>query len=129
MANLNNSVKLDTKPGYTTGSAIYPTFSYLNHNCICNTRTKKYVQNGTSVIELHAILPIKKGEEITTRYTTPQLGTMRRQQLVQSQWYFTCQCTRCLDPTELGTFNNSALCPECKTGVLVPLEPTNLTSK
>ena len=44
-----NSVKLDAKPGYTTGSAIYPTFSYLNHNCVCNSRTKKYVdQNGVS---------------------------------------------------------------------------------
>ena len=44
-----NSVKLDAKPGYTTGSAIYPTFSYLNHNCVCNSRTKKYIdQNGVS---------------------------------------------------------------------------------
>ena len=124
-----NSVKLDSKPGYTTGSAIYPTFSYLNHNCVCNTRTKKYVdENGDSVIELHAILPIKEGEEITTRYTTPQLGTMRRQQLVQSQWYFTCQCKRCLDPTELGTQANSAMCPNCSSGIIVPATPTNLTS-
>lgn len=47
-----NSVKLDAKPGYTTGSAIYPTFSYLNHNCVCNSRTKKYVdQNGVSLLK------------------------------------------------------------------------------
>jgi len=124
-----NSVKLDAKPGYTTGSAIYPTFSYLNHNCVCNSRTKKYIdQSGDNLIELYAVMPIKKGEEITTRYTTPQLGTMRRQQLVQSQWYFTCQCKRCLDPTELGSHTNSAMCPNCQDGIILPQQPTNLTS-
>ena len=44
-----NSVKLDSPVGYTTGTAIYPTFSFLNHNCVCNTRTRKYVCNGVSV--------------------------------------------------------------------------------
>lgn len=81
------------------------------------------------MIELYAVMPIKKGEEITTRYTTPQLGTMRRQQLVQSQWYFTCQCKRCLDPTELGSHTNSAMCPNCQDGIILPQQPTNLTSK
>ena len=45
-----NSVKLDSPVGYTTGTAIYPTFSFLNHNCVCNTRTRKYVCIGVSVI-------------------------------------------------------------------------------
>ena len=43
-----NSVKLDSPIGYTTGTAIYPTFSLLNHSCLCNTRTKKYAYNGVS---------------------------------------------------------------------------------
>jgi hypothetical protein len=80
-------------------------------------------------MQLIAMLPIKKGEEITTRYTTPQLGTIRRQQMLQSQWYFSCRCRRCLDPTELGSFVNSVMCPECKIGTMVPLEPTKLMSK
>lgn len=62
-----NSVKLDSPVGYTTGSAIYPTFSLLNHNCVCNTRTRKFILNGDNIMQLNAILPIKKGEEITTR--------------------------------------------------------------
>lgn len=123
-----NSVKLDDPPGYTTGSAMYPTFSLLNHNCVCNTRTRKFLQDGNNIIELEAMVIIKKGEEICTRYTTPQLGTIRRQQLLQSQWYFSCQCRRCVDPYELGSLTNSVMCPLCKTGAMVPQEPTKITS-
>ena len=54
--------------GYTTGSAMYPTFSLLNHNCVCNTRTRKFIQDGNNIIELEAMVIIKKGEEICTRY-------------------------------------------------------------
>ena len=54
--------------GYTTGSAMYPTFSLLNHNCVCNTRTRKFLQDGNNIIELEAMVIIKKGQEICTRY-------------------------------------------------------------
>ena len=80
-------------------------------------------------IKLEAILPIRKDEEITTRYTTPQLGTMRRQQLLQNQWYFSCQCKRCLDPYELGSLTNSVMCPICQKGAMVPKNPTKLISQ
>ena len=43
-----NAVKLDCPVGYKTGSAIYPTFSLLNHDCVCNTRTRKFLLNGVS---------------------------------------------------------------------------------
>ena len=63
-----NSVKLDSPYGHTTGSAVYPTFSLLNHNCMCNSRTRKYLVNGVNVIDLYSTMPISKGEEICTRY-------------------------------------------------------------
>ena len=47
---------------------MYPTFSLLNHNCVCNTRTRKFLQDGNNIIELEAMVIIKKGEEICTRY-------------------------------------------------------------
>ena len=58
-------------------------------------------------------MPIKKGEQIYTRYTTPQLGTLKRQQLLQSLWYFSCDCQRCIDPTECGSMTNALMCTEC----------------
>ena len=43
-----------------------------------------------------------RGEEVSTRYTTPQLGSHQRVQDIQRTWHFVCQCPRCLDPTEFG---------------------------
>ena len=69
------------------------------------------------------------GEDITTRYTTPQWGTFRRQQLLQNQWHFVCRCRRCEDPTEAGTMMNAIRCQKenngdrCR-GMALPKEPT-----
>ena len=62
------------------------------------------------LLRLNAVVAIKKGEEIFTRYTPPQLTTIRRQHLLQSQWYFSCECRRCKDPTECGTMGNAIKC-------------------
>ena len=59
---------------------------------------------------------------------SPQLGTIRRQQLLQCHWHFSCQCQRCLDPTEFGTMANSLKCFDCPNGYLVPNDPTNVDS-
>ena len=57
--------------------------------------------------------PCCRGEEISTRYTTPQLGSYQRIQDIQKTWHFVCQCPRCLDPTEFG--NNLTLRQKCPT--------------
>ena len=62
------------------------------------------------MLTLRAILPIPKGEQIYTRYTPPQLTSLRRQFLLQSQWYFSCECRRCQDPTECETMGNAIKC-------------------
>ena len=61
-------------------------------------------------MELRSILPIKKGEQIFTRYTPPELVSLKRQSLLQTQWYFSCDCRRCVDPTECGTMGNAIKC-------------------
>ena len=84
------------------------------------------------VLGLKAILPIKMGEQIYTRYTTPQLGTIRRQQVLQKQWYFACDCKRCKDPTECGSMTNTLMCPKCseesKQGFILPDNPIQIQS-
>lgn len=122
-----NGVKLDTRSGQASGIGLYPTFSLLNHNCQCNTRTKKNA-DGNGSIELVATMQIPKGHEISTRYATPQWGTIRRQQMLQSHWYFTCQCVRCQDPTECGTMLSAVKCSEC-VGYLLPIDPLNIGSE
>jgi hypothetical protein len=76
-----NGVKIEPRPpGYTGGIAVFPNYSMLNHNCMCNTRTRKLGLGRGHAMEVVAVANIAEGEEITTRYTTPQWGTLRRQQ-------------------------------------------------
>ena len=39
--------------------------------------------------------------------------SLRRQFLLQNQWYFSCECRRCQDPTECDTMGNSITCTFC----------------
>ena len=34
-----NGAKLDPRPGHAGGIAVYPNYSMINHNCVCNVRT------------------------------------------------------------------------------------------
>lgn len=51
------------------------------------------------------------------------MGTHRRRKRIHSEWYFQCTCTRCRDPTELGTFISALICEVCEEGSMLPVEP------
>ncbi len=79
---MTNGVKLECSNGRRRGEGrgglgLYAAYSLLNHSCLPNTRTKKDAEAGRHALELVAIMPIAKGEEITTRYITPQWDTTR----------------------------------------------------
>ena len=93
-----NSVRLEQPKVGREGVAIFPTYSYANHRCQCNTFTRKIGDR----LELVAQAPIGRGEEVSTRYTTPQIGSYQRIMDIQKTWHFVCQCPRCLDPIEFG---------------------------
>ena len=85
------------------------------------------------VLGLKCTMPIKKGEPIFTRYTTPQMGTIRRQQHLQNNWYFSCDCKRCQDPTECGSMTNALKCLHClainqDSGYMLPDSPRMIKS-
>jgi len=55
------------------------------------------------------------------------LGTANRQHILKQGKFFLCQCERCKDPTELGTFLSGLSCPHCKSvkqgAILLPQRP------
>lgn len=55
-----NSVKLESRVGFGEGIAIYPTYSFANHSCLCNSHTKKYKDLR---LELIAQTSIKQGKK------------------------------------------------------------------
>ena len=81
---------------------------------------------------MQATTKIEKGEKLTVRYTPFLQGRLSLQKWLKEQRYVDCNCSRCVDATELGTFTSSALCNEEKCeeqgGLLLPIDPSNYQS-
>lgn len=95
-----------TEPSYI---AIFDRASFIEHNCYPNLY-KSFTDSGQ--VLLRAMKPIAPGDHLSICYTDPLWGTINRRHHLQTSKYFTCQCERCQDPTELNTFYDGVKCPE-----------------
>ena len=64
-------------------------------------------------MEVRAKMAIKQNEEITTRYVDPWEGQPSRQLKIGQNWNFICNCLRCKDPSDLGTYFSAIVCQSC----------------
>lgn len=71
---------------------VYPTICLINHSCIPNSHNNWNENEKHETI--HAIRPIKAGEEITISYDHGGPSTERRDFLRES-FNFDCSCSRC----------------------------------
>ncbi|KAJ0174531.1 hypothetical protein K1T71_009639 [Dendrolimus kikuchii] len=92
---------------------VYLKAALLAHDCTANTHMSI---NDNNIMVCHASVDIKKGDIIYYNYTDPLKGTAIRQQHLLIGKYFKCNCSRCSDNTEKGTYMSSVICTECKTG-------------
>ena len=95
-----------------SGYALFPKFSYLNHSCMANCRY--HISCNNEAITVRAMRPIMKGEEITISYIGVTLGNIIRRKSFNRHWRFKCNCKRCQDPTEFGTYLQAIRCRNCK---------------
>ena len=105
--------------------ALFPTFSFLSHSCVSNSR---FFISTEGKVTVRAQTAVAEGEEITQSYFPTQKGNVLRRKTIRDLWYFTCTCPRCEDSTELGTYLSSVHCRACKGGYLLQTEIENLTS-
>jgi len=99
---------------------IHPLSSLISHDC--NPNMSKYFYGVTkgNYLQIRSTRPIKKGEKLTISYYDALMPTPRRQKMLKEKHLFDCKCTRCLDPTDNGTFGNSLLCQQCSGGINSP---------
>lgn len=81
-------------PGSTEGG-IYPTICLINHSCLPNSHNNWNDQAEHETI--HAIQPIRAGEEITIPYDHGG-PSAARQAFLKQAFGFNCQCTTCVLP-------------------------------
>lgn len=74
------------------GTAVYTTYSRLNHSCSPNTYS--FYNNLQGVETLQATRDIAAGEEITVSYTD-LLRTRNQRAASLKKWGFTCACKCC----------------------------------
>lgn len=103
--------------------AIYPSAFLLSHDCSPNTTHTDHPITHAMTIRLTR--PLLKSEAITLSYAYTFQGTLRRREHLQEGKFFWCQCARCKDPTELGTYTGAMICPKCKDGMILATDPLN----
>jgi len=91
------------------GRGLYATAARFNNSCVPNC-TRNFV-NGE--IFIRTTRPVASGEELTLCYTGILFPTHIRQTIFQQTKHFRCSCTRCEDPTEMGTFPVALKCSSC----------------
>jgi len=122
-AMFTNCLDLEVPANFGRQNGFYPTYAYMNHTCRCNTKTIKFPDQH---LEVRAQVFIRRGEEISTQYLLPLKPTFIRRPMLRNKWFFDCNCPRCLDPTELGSFFSALLCKKagCR-GAVVPGNPVD----
>lgn len=106
-----------TDPPYV---AIYDLASLIEHSCAPNL-TKTFTGKGE--VMFWSPNAIRKGEHLSICYSDALWGTDSRQNHLLQTKMFKCDCIRCHDVTELGTFYSAIKCNgESKncTGLALP---------
>lgn len=103
--------------------ALYPSSFLLSHECAPNTTHADHPI--THAMHIRVTKALKKDDPITLSYAYTFQGTLKRREHLQEGKFFWCQCTRCSDPTELGTYSSAMRCPKCRDGLILSTDPLN----
>lgn len=105
---------------------IYLTAAMISHDCVSNT---KHFVDSNMELRLISSVNIKKGETITISYSHPLKTTIERRHQIKEAKCFDCDCCRCTDATEMGTFASGLKCRNCSNGILIPSDFTDESAK
>jgi hypothetical protein len=81
-----------------------------------------FTVNISEIMVNHLLVPVKRGEHLTTTYTDTLKTTLERRRHLSQTKIFDCDCSRCQDPSELSTYLSSWLCEHC-SGLVVSKNP------
>lgn len=100
--------------GLVNVRGLYPNIALLSHDCRHNTKHSFHGDNFRLVLTATSL--IKEGEMITTTYTQTLWGTLARRSHLKMAKRFECECDRCKDPTEFGSYVGAINCSVCGDG-------------
>ncbi|XP_061401480.1 SET domain-containing protein SmydA-8-like isoform X1 [Musca vetustissima] len=103
---------------------LFPLTAVMNHECTPNA--SHYFDNGRMAV-VRAARFIPQGGEVTTTYTKILWSNLTRCIFLKMTKNFICDCKRCNDNTENGTYLSALFCREqgCK-GIVIPVQTKTL---
>ncbi|KAH8294460.1 hypothetical protein KR018_007999 [Drosophila ironensis] len=103
---------------------LFPLTAIMNHECTPNA--SHYFENGNMAV-VRAARAIPCGGEITTTYTKILWSNLTRAIFLKMTKNFSCDCIRCNDNTENGTYLSALFCREqgCR-GLVIPVQTRTL---
>jgi len=105
-------------------TVLFPKLCLAAHNCIPNTYGVLRIAESENfphfAMDLYASMDIPKGSQIHTTYVDTLEGTYERETILWSNYFFHCDCKRCSDPTELGTYFSAIACTSCLKNFVLP---------
>jgi len=113
---------------------LLPYIALMNHSCRNNTRIfhrqdDTIVARNENEFVIRATVPIAEGETIYTSYTGVLDSFSQRREALLSSWHFVCECSRCEDMTDMGTYLDTILCQDCGGNVDPSLSKLDLVWK
>ncbi|XP_040168533.1 SET domain-containing protein SmydA-8 [Anopheles arabiensis] len=116
-----NAFEVGQEP--TKARALFPEAYLLMHDCTPNTGHTDAPQ--THHLTVRVLRDVKAGEPLTLTYAHILQGTLKRRQHLREEKFFSCNCRRCTDPSELGTNCSALRCTKCPRGHILPTDPLN----
>ncbi|KAI4708948.1 hypothetical protein J4E89_006350 [Alternaria sp. Ai002NY15] len=98
---MSNALTLITPTLDPLGIMIDPTLCHMNHSCNPNA----YIMMDGPRVSIRTLRPIKKDKEIYISYIDATNPYHRRQEELQSRWFFTCRCAQCQEKATLQEDN------------------------
>lgn len=98
---------------YSSSVSIFNRLSKLTHSCVKNTCQSHPIGSPDQATILFATVDLLVGTILTETYcqdTAMWMGMAERRAYLKQSYNFWCLCSRCLDPTELGTFSSGMKC-------------------
>lgn len=92
---------------------LFPLSSLMSHGCVANSNHRFSIAPPYA-LACRASVDIKEGDEIFSSYVKITKPTIQRRQILKDCWHFDCECVRCQDPTEMGSYVCAILCQNCK---------------
>ncbi|XP_042221386.1 SET domain-containing protein SmydA-8-like isoform X2 [Homarus americanus] len=89
---------------------VYPQLARMNHSCRPTVTMNCDCEGTMSVL---AAADMQRGDQLFNTYTGTTQPLWERRAYTSEVHFFTCDCVRCSDPTELGLHYSSPRCEKC----------------